>query len=80
MHEWHYFTACRQGDVRLSDGRNNREGRVEFCLRNQWGTVCNDGFSSTEASVVCGQLGLTTSGQSTGSKKPGFLIFITIVV
>jgi len=32
-------------------------GRLEIYLRGQWGTVCSDGFSRTNAEVVCGQLG-----------------------
>ena len=55
-------TVCNNGDVRLRDGVCEREGRVEVCLDDRWGTVCDDGWDSNEASVVCGQLGYARTG------------------
>ena len=37
-------------------------GRVEVCLEGSYGTVCDDNFSNTEASVVCRQLGFSENG------------------
>lgn len=32
-------------------------GRVEVCVNEQYGTVCDQGFDRSSAAVVCGQLG-----------------------
>ena len=52
------------GQVRLNDGSiNSDKGRLEICVRGEWGTVCSDGFNINAARVVCRQLGVEENGQ-----------------
>ena len=57
---------CTTGQLQLVGGNIPNEGRVEICIfNNVWSTVCDDGWSSTDATVVCRQLGFSTQGQTT---------------
>ncbi len=55
-------SVCQTGNVQLVGGSSAREGRLEVCLRNQWGTVCDDSLDRNTANVVCQQLGLKDFG------------------
>ena len=57
-----HTSNCLHGDVRLIDGSNALEGRVEVCINNAWGTVCDKSFSENEAKVICNQLGHKVNG------------------
>ncbi len=48
---------CQNGDVRLVNGSNDFEGRVELCFNETWGTICDDFWTEFETDVVCRQLG-----------------------
>ena len=54
------------GSVRLVDGSQPTEGRVEICLNGAWGTICDieRTWGAEEATVVCRQLGLPHTGKN----------------
>lgn len=43
-------------------GSTDIEGRVEVCIDETWSTVCDNGWLTTEANVVCKQLGFAIRG------------------
>lgn len=56
--------ACTEGNVKLVDGDNMNEGRVEVCKDGIWGTICdqNAEWGTAEARVICRQLNLPYTG------------------
>ena len=63
MHAKLISAPCTNGDVRLrGDWRYNSFGRVEVCLEETWGTICDDYWDNNDASVICKQLGFSPYG------------------
>ena len=57
--------------VRLSGRSSHNYGRVEIYYNGQWGTVCDDGWDTADATVVCRQLGFYSSRRAYGSASYG---------
>ena len=54
------FSNCTDNAIRLMGGNSSNQGRLEVCVNNAWGSVCDSTgvFTSDEAKVVCRQLGI----------------------
>ncbi|XP_019860060.1 PREDICTED: deleted in malignant brain tumors 1 protein-like [Amphimedon queenslandica] len=49
---------CNDTDIRLANGSNDNEGRVEMCIDDRWLTLCSSTWTVYEAALVCKQLGI----------------------
>ena len=51
------LAGCTNGDIRLVDGKNKHEGRVEMCVDGIWGAISAYSLTFQAARVICEQLG-----------------------
>ena len=63
---WYQFNTapCSTGQLRIVGANITNAGRVEICLGNVCGTVCDNGWTTADAAVVCSQLGYSREGES----------------
>ena len=51
--------AASDGGLRVEDGPSESYGRLEIFHDGEWGAVCDDFFTTPDATVACSQLGYT---------------------
>ena len=61
---WILHTAeCADGDLKLLGGSSNKEGALQVCYYQRWGTISGDGWTAVDTLVACRQLGFNSTGK-----------------
>ena len=53
---------CTDDEIRLIGGSVSSEGRVEVCYNDEWGTICDERWTATDAAVACKRAGFSPLG------------------
>lgn len=75
----YYFIYYLLVPIRLAGSSNAYEGRVEILVGGAWGTVCDDFWDDTDASVVCRELGFS-SGENQETINILLLLLLQLVL
>ena len=62
-----FYTSINEQESYYFINDELARGRVEVCIGERYGTVCDDGLDNVDASVACSQLGFSRYGKYTCS-------------
>ena len=55
-----FAIECKEGEIRLVNGKTENEGTIEICFDDLWGLISDSEWDNSDAEVVCRQLGYST--------------------
>lgn len=53
---------CAENSLQLVGGTIASEGRIEACINETWGTICDNRWTTTDANIACRELGFVDRG------------------
>ena len=72
-----HYKEPSYGDLRLVQGTvaddTLSSGRLEIYINGEWGTICDDLFDQTDATVACKQLGFSGAITYRTSSSAGYM-------